>query len=307
LRVSFRTLIGPPFGPRLQRGVVALLSPLMPGVGGVLSERHTLGGVPTQVLSPQRDGMGTAVLYLHGGAFCLGGPRSHRSITTRLARDGGFTVHVPDYRLAPEHPHPAPLEDALAAYEGLLQQGWPAQRIVLAGDSAGGALALSLAQALKQGGQPLPAAMLLISPVVDTTLATAKAAAPHVRDPMLRMGWLQQGLRWHGAPPSAPSVDDLAGLPPLLLQVGDQELLLADAELLARRAQAAGVACTLEVYQGRWHVSHLQAAYLASARAALQTMIGFARAHGQARPANSPLAGGASETTAKLVRTQITP
>ncbi|MBV5291479.1 MAG: alpha/beta hydrolase fold domain-containing protein [Curvibacter lanceolatus] len=296
LQVGFRTLIGPPFGPKVQRGVVALLSPLMPGVGGVLSERHTLGGVPTQVLAPQRDDRGTAVLYLHGGAFCLGGPTSHRSITTRLARDGGFTVHVPDYRLAPEHPHPAPLEDALAAYEGLLQQGWPAQRIVLAGDSAGGALALSLAQALKQRGQPLPAAMLLISPVVDTTLATAKAAAPHVHDPMLRMGWLEQGLRWHGAPPAAPSVDDLAGLPPLLLQVGDQELLLADAELLARRAQAAGVACTLEVYQGRWHVFHLQAAYLASARAALQSMIRFAQAHGQARPARAQDSGSCRDS-----------
>ena len=205
-----------------------------------------------------------------------------------------FTCRTIAWRLS--IPTLPPLEDALAAYEGLLQQGWQAQRIVLAGDSAGGALALSLALALKQRGQPLPAAMLLISPVVDTTLATAKAAAPHVRDPMLRMGWLQQGLRWHGAPPSAPSVDDLAGLPPLLLQVGDQELLLADAELLARRAQAAGVACTLEVYQGRWHVFHLQAAYLASARAALQTMIRFAQAHGQAHPARAQDGGSCRDS-----------
>lgn len=289
LRLSFKALIGPPLGPGLQRGLVALLSPLMPGVRGVRSERRRLGQVPTQVLTPATGEPGAAVLYLHGGAFCLGSPTSHRSITTRLARDGGFKVYVPDYRLAPEHPHPAALDDALAAYEGLLGLGLPPERIVLAGDSAGGSLALMLAQALQQRRQALPAAMMLLSPLVDTTLATAQAAAPQVHDPMLKLSWLEQGLGWHGAARAAPGREALAGLPPLLLQVGDQELLLADAELLARRAQAAGVACRLEIYQGRWHVFHLQAAYLASARSALQAMIQFARAHAGPGLAESPI------------------
>lgn len=293
LRLSFRPLIGPPFGPGLQRTMVALLSPLMPGVGGVRREQRHLGQVPTQVWAPERGDVGTAMLYLHGGAFCLGGPRSHRSITTRLARDGGLAVYLPDYRLAPEHPHPAPLEDALAAYQALLRMGWSAQQVVVAGDSAGATLALQLVQTLKRRAHPLPAALLLISPVIDTSLSTARAAATRVDDPMLRLGWLEQGLRWHGAPAGAPCVADLTGLPPMLLQVGDQELLLADAELLARRATAAGVACTLEIHRGRWHVFHLQAAYLASARSALQSMIRFALHHGL----------GASDRTTKCIQT----
>lgn len=279
LRATFRSLIGPPFGAGFQRAVVSLLSPLMPGLGGVLRYRQPLGGVPAEVVAPLRGDTGVVLLYLHGGAFCLGSPQTHRSITTRLAREGGFTVQVPDYRLAPEHPHPAPLNDALACYEALLEQGLPARRIVLAGDSAGGALALSLARTLKHQGRPLPAAMLLISPVVDATLKTAQAAASSVSDPMLRMGWLEQGVRWHGAERTAPGVTDLAGLPPMLIQAGDQELLLADAELLATRAQAAGVPCALEVHERRWHVFHLQAFYLASARAALRTMVQFAQVH----------------------------
>lgn len=279
LRVAFRSLVGPPFGPGAQRAVVGLLSPLMPGVGGVLRYRAPLGAVPTEVVAPHRGDNGVVMLYLHGGAFCLGSPRTHRSITTRLARDGGMTVHVPQYRLAPEHPHPAPLLDALACYEALLRQGLPAGRIVLAGDSAGGALALQLAQALKRQGRPLPAALLLISPLVDGSLATARDSAQRVRDPMLRLGWLQQGLRWHGAMPRAPSPADLAGLPPMLVQVGDQELLLADAELLAARARAPGVHCELQVHASRWHVFHLQGAFLASARNALRDMADFACTH----------------------------
>lgn len=289
LRVAFRSLVGPPFGVRVQRGVVALLSPLMPGTGGVLRYRDRLGDVPAEVVAPTRGETGAVLLYLHGGAFCLGSPRTHRAITTRLARDGGFTVHVPDYRLAPEHPHPAPLHDALACYEALLRQGLPARRIVLAGDSAGGALALSLARALKARGRPLPAALLLISPLVDATLETARAsAAAGVRDPMLRLGWLEQGLRWHGPERSVPDAQDLAGLPPMLIQAGTDELLLRDAELLASRARAAGVPCTLEVHAGRWHVFHLQAAYLASARAALRTMARFAQAHVDAASQPAP-------------------
>jgi len=303
LRAAFRPWIGPPFPAPLQRAWVGLLSPLMPGVGGVRRTRQVLGGVAcecvapvapanahapvsAQAPAPAQGSPSTAdatpaatpvLLYLHGGAFCLGNPRSHLAISTRLARDGRFTVHVPDYRLAPEYPHPLPLADARACYEALLAQGVPASRLVLAGDSAGGALALGLALSLKRDGRPLPAALMLISPVVDSTLQTAQAAAhAGVQDPMLRMGWLRQGVAWHGAPPGCPSVDELAGLPPMLIQAGDQELLLGDAELLATRAQAAGVDCRLEVHAGRWHVFHLQAVFLASARQALRRMVGFA-------------------------------
>jgi cation diffusion facilitator CzcD-associated flavoprotein CzcO/acetyl esterase/lipase len=300
LRLSFRNLIGPPFGPRFQRSVVAMLSPLMPGVGGVQRHRHVLGGVPTEEVKASHAASDLVMLYLHGGAYCLGSPQTHRSITTRLAREGRLTVQVPDYRLAPEHPSPAPLVDALACYEALLQQGVPAHRIVLAGDSAGGALALALALALKQRARPLPAAMLLISPVVDGTLQTARDAAKRVSDPMLSLGWLEQGVGWHGLVTEVPSVDDLAGLPPMLIQAGDEECLLPDSERLAQRALSAGVPCTLQVHAQRWHVFHLQAAYLASGRAALQAMVAFAWAHTQ--PDVRPQEASSSLTRPVLTR-----
>ncbi|PCE34083.1 alpha/beta hydrolase fold domain-containing protein [Burkholderia ubonensis] len=281
LRVGFRSLIGPPFGVGLQRRVVGLLSPLMPGIGGVIRYRASAGGVPTEVIAPKRGDAGGAILYLHGGAFCLGGPGTHRGVTTRLADEAGMAVWTPDYRLAPEHPHPAALDDALAAYAALRAQGYAPARIVVAGDSAGGALALALAITLRDRGEPAPAALLLISPVTDAALGGDTLASRRGDDPMIRRGWLEQGLRWyHGAGAAAtrgPLDVDLRGLPPMLIQAGDQEVLLSDAQRLAAHALACGVPCRLEVHAARWHVFHLQSFYLRSAREALRTLAGFAR------------------------------
>ena len=280
LRVAFRPLIGPPFGARMQRRVVALLSPLMPGASGTLRYRTSAAGVPVEVIAPKHGDAGGAILYLHGGAFCLGGPHTHRGVTTRLAAEAGLPVWVPDYRLAPEHPSPAALNDALAAYDALRVQGYAPHRIVIAGDSAGGALALALAIALRERGEPAAAALLLISPVTDPTLGGETLASRRHDDPMIRRGWLEQGLRWyHGAGSAAargPLDTDLRGLPPMLVQAGDQEVLLSDAQRLATHALACGVPCRLEIHAARWHVFHLQAFYLRSARDALRTLAGFA-------------------------------
>ncbi|WP_218511358.1 alpha/beta hydrolase fold domain-containing protein [Variovorax sp. dw_308] len=280
LRTSFRSLIGPPFGARTQRLVVSLLSPLMPGVGGVDRKRGEAHGVPLEVVTPKGAEADAAILYLHGGAFCLGSPGTHRSITTRLANESGMAVWVPDYRLAPEHPYPAALDDALACHAALRAQGFPADRIVVAGDSAGGALALALALALRDRGDPVPAGLLLISPVADARLQGATLKSRRNDDPMIREGWLQQGIDWyHGRAGASggPLEADLRGLPPMLMQVGDQELLLSDATRLADRAASHGVPCRLEVHTARWHVFHLQAFYLRSAVMALRTLAGFAR------------------------------
>ncbi|EDT03523.1 alpha/beta hydrolase fold domain-containing protein [Burkholderia ambifaria] len=280
LRVAFRPLIGPPFGARMQRRVVALLSPLMPGAGGTLRYRTSAAGVPVEVIAPKRGDAGGAILYLHGGAFCLGGPHTHRGVTTRLATEAGLPVWVPDYRLAPEHPSPAALDDALAAYDALRALGYAPHRIAIAGDSAGGALALALAIALRERGEPAAAALLLISPVTDPALGGDTLASRRQDDPMIRRGWLEQGLRWyHGsgsAAPRGPLDTDLRGLPPILVQAGDQEVLLSDAQRLAAHALACGVPCRLEIHAARWHVFHLQAFYLRSARDALRTLAGFA-------------------------------
>ena len=279
LRTCFKPLIGPPFGAPAQRRIVALLSPLMPGVRGLAFTQRRVGELAVDVVTPPRAGEG-AVLYLHGGAFCLGSPRTHRSITTRLARGAGVPVWVPDYRLAPEHPYPAALDDALACYDAMLAAGIPAERIVLAGDSAGASLALAGALRLRERGAgryTAPAALALVSPVTRMQHAEAGSAP----DPMVRSSWVRQGAAWYACPAGVDVHDplrcDLRGLPPLLLQVGDQEVLLPDSMRLAEHAAACGLPCRIEIHRARWHVFHLQAFYLRSAANAIGAQAQFVR------------------------------
>jgi len=281
LRVCFRPLIGPPFGAGFQRTVVKLLAPLMPGVRGVRLRQERMQGVPVEIVTPEQTGKG-AILYLHGGAFCLGSPVTHRSITTRLAREARMDVWVPDYRLAPEHRYPAALDDAQACYQAMLASGIPAAGIVFGGDSAGASLALALVLRLRDAGQPLPAGLALASPVSDPGLSGASVAARAGIDPMVRKSWVAQGIAWYACPAQdgvhAPLTADLRGLPPMLIQVGDQEILHDDATLLTAHARECGVSCVLEEYAQRWHVFHLQAFYLRSAAHAIGRLAGFARA-----------------------------
>lgn len=284
LRSCFRPLIGPPFRAGTQRAIVGLLAPLMPGVPGVHCRRQRYHGVPVEILTPENGGDDQArrgvILYLHGGAFCLGSPATHRSITTRLARDAGITVWAPEYRLAPEHPYPAALDDAQTCYEALLESGVAAHEIVFAGDSAGASLALALALRLRNVGQALPAGLALVSPVADPGLDGATVAANARIDPMVRKSWVAQGLAWYGCPPQdlvhAPLASELHGLPPMLVQVGEQEILHGDSTRLAAHARRCGVSCRLEEYEERWHVFHLQAFYLRSAQDAIARLAGFA-------------------------------
>ena len=282
LRSAFRTLIGPPFPARFQRGVVSVLATFMPGVSGVTRKRADSGKLRIDTLTPRGADGATArgaILYLHGGAFCLGNARSHRSVTTRLAKSAGMAVWVPDYRLAPEHPYPAGLEDALTCWQTMRRAGHRAEDIVIAGDSAGGSLALALAIMLRDEGRERPAGLALFSPVTDPSLGSDASKA---NDPMIRRGWLEQALNWYRLPADVlvqrPLKAALDGLPPMLVQVGDQEILLNDATRLAEQARRQGVDCRLEIHAQRWHVFHLQAAYLSSARQALAAAGAFARA-----------------------------
>lgn len=282
LRSAFRTLIGPPFPAQVQRGVVAVMATFMPGVSGVTKTRADIGRLRVDVLTPRNaDGQTArgAMLYLHGGAFCLGNARTHRSMTTRLAKSAGMAVWVPDYRLVPEHPYPAAVEDALTTWQAMRRAGHRAEDIVIAGDSAGGSLALALAILLRDEGKERASGLVLFSPVTDPTLGGGKVSAD---DPMIRRGWLEQALRWYRMPAEVlvqqPLKAALDGLPPMLIQVGDQEILLNDATRLADQARRQGVECRLEIHANRWHVFHLQAAYLSSARRALATAGAFARA-----------------------------
>jgi acetyl esterase/lipase len=282
LRVAFRPWIGPRMGPAAQRRWLRILALLMPGrVAGVASRFETISGLEVEILSSKNVETKGVVLYLHGGGFCWGDSPMYRDLCSHIALESGMPVWIPNYRLAPEHPYPCALEDALTAYDTLLQRGYSSNSIVLAGDSAGGALSLALAIHLNRLGRTAPAALALISPFVDGS-ATHDTTMPGVRgDPMITRAFLDQCLQWFKLPPSVseftPLNIDLSGLPPILIQAGDEEILFSDSIKLEAHAQSCKVPCRLEIYKERWHVFHLQAFYLRSSRQALKAMATFAR------------------------------
>jgi acetyl esterase/lipase len=219
------------------------------------------------------------LLYLHGGGFVAGSPLTHRAITVAFARRG-FEVFVPDYRLAPEHPFPAALDDALAAYQDVLAMR-PGQAPVIAGDSAGGGLALSLMLNLKAMGLPLPQGAVLFSPWLDLTLSGASLAGNAHRCAMFGPDQLQKGVdlylqgRAANAPLASPLWGDLQGLPPILTFVGLDEVLRDDARRLHERALGAGVAHHLQEWPVVPHVWPLFRKWLPEGRGALAMAADF--------------------------------
>ena len=216
--------------------------------------------IPAEWIEPSAAREGAFVLYLHGGGYVIGSPRSHRHLAASIAVAARASVLLPDYRLAPEHPFPAALEDAVAAYRWLLDRGTAPRRIVIAGDSAGGGLTVATLVALRERGVPLPAAGVCISPWVDLTGSGASYATKAASDPIVtRYGVMEMARVYLGAtdartPLASPLFADLTGLPPLFIQVGTEEVLLDDAMELAERAKAAGVEATLELWPEMVHV-----------------------------------------------------
>lgn len=251
VRGVVRTLLRPVLGPqvplRVQRAWLQALSTGTPAAPGVAREVRA-GDRPGERHVPAQAGPGS-VLLLHGGAFITSSPRTHRVLASHLAAGAGAPVVVPDYRLAPEHPWPAAVDDAVAAYDELAASG----PVAVVGDSAGGALALLLARRRR------PAALALISPVTDLTGATA--AAYRGEDALVRQDWLEQGVRAFlgGADARAlsPLLADLPDLPPLLVHVAEHERLRREGELFAERVRAAGGDAELVLLPGLWHDAHL--------------------------------------------------
>jgi cation diffusion facilitator CzcD-associated flavoprotein CzcO/acetyl esterase/lipase len=236
--------------------IAAGITRLPPGVT-VTSER--LGGIGGDLIAAEGADESRAVFFLHGGAYTGGSLRTHRGIASQIAVATGVPVHLVDYRLAPEHPHPAAVDDALAAYLDLVGSGIDARSIVVSGDSAGAGLSLALAQRLRDGGGPQPAGFALIDGWFDLTCSGASMELNRRRDVGLARAHLLESAELYrgGADPSAPELSpinaDLAGLPPLYLQVGTHEILLSDSELLAERAGGAGVDVALARYEEMWH------------------------------------------------------
>lgn len=200
------------------------------------------------------------VLYLHGGGYVLGSLDTHAELMARVAAACRAPVLGVDYRLAPEHPYPAAVDDALQSYERLLEAGIQPNSIVVAGDSAGGGLALALLLRLKAEDKPLPAGAVLFSPWSDLTGSGESVKTRIDADPMISPALLnpmaELYLNGHDAndPQVSPLFGDLSGLPPLLIQVGDDEILLDDSTRLDAAAKAAGVSTTLEIFDGAFHV-----------------------------------------------------
>lgn len=219
------------------------------------------GGVPARWITFPGAGAGRVLLYLHGGGYQLGSCHSHGELAARLGRASGRRVLLPEYRLAPEHPFPAAVDDVLAVWRWLRSvQGLDASAVAVAGDSAGGGLAVAMMTVLRDRGEDLPAAAVLMSPWTDLSASGASITERVGEDPILTPDEVREFAATYlaGADPRTPLASPLFarldGLPPLLIQVGTAELLLSDAEELARSAAAAGVDVTLRPGKGLPHV-----------------------------------------------------
>lgn len=280
LRLAFKLPSRLPLPVGLLRAGMDRGAGLLPLRADARVQQLHLAGVATEQVSVGQAKQ-SALLHLHGGAFMVGSPASHRALASELAARSGAQVFVPDYRLAPEHPYPAALDDCLSAWQGLLDAGFAAEQIILSGDSAGGALALNLVLRLKAMNQPLPAALVLMSPYVDSSLQAASITSKRRRDPMLTRQVLKRGSSSYAASLAlddariSPLFADLAGLPPVLIQVGSEEILLDDALRLEAVCQAAGVDVSCRVYDGMWHDFQLFSRFLPEAQAALDDMTRF--------------------------------
>jgi acetyl esterase/lipase len=255
-----------------------MIAAIMPAAPDVRVEKADAGGVPAEWLTPPEADPSRVLYWLHGGGYCIGSVNTHRGVVSAIARAAGMRALVPDYRLAPEHPFPAALDDAVAAYRWILEQGVAPERTVIGGDSAGGGLTVAALVALRDAGAPLPAAAVLVSPWTDLECAGASIAEKAEVDPMLtrevllRMAEAYCGGHDPRSPLISPLHADLSSLPPMLIQVGTWEILLDDSLRLAERAKAAGVDVTLETWEEMIHVWHFFAASVPESREAIEAV-----------------------------------
>lgn len=243
------------------------------------------GGVDAEWISPADAPQDKAILYFHGGGFRIGSVASHRDLIAKIACASGCRVLAINYRLAPEHRFPAALDDALAAYDWMRQQGLKPGNIAFAGDSAGGNLALAAMLALRERGLPLPASAALMSPWTDMTAQGASYVSRAEVDPIhQRVVILALAKNYLGEqgdpkdPLASPLYADLRGLPPLLIQVGDRETVRDDSVVLADKARAAGVDVSLEIWDGMIHVFQMFAE-VPEAQQAIASKSGFLTRH----------------------------
>ncbi len=285
LRLALRPFLGPPFPVWFQRAWLRLASNVNAPSKVAEMTKLEIEGMSAVRASPSGGDPERAVLYLHGGGYCVGSWQSHKGPITHLALAANAEVYAPNYRLAPEHPHPAALDDALAAYRWLLAQGISPAHIALAGDSAGGGLTLATAIAIRDSDLPSPSAIALISPWVDLRGDTPSMSENVHLDPMLRPSWSRacSSMYLAGGDPNDPRCSPLfashKGLPPILIQTGSDEIIVDDSIRLDARCREAGVDVTLQVFNGLWHDFQTHAGILEEADEAMTKIAEFLHTH----------------------------
>jgi epsilon-lactone hydrolase len=282
VRLALRPATAPWMPLGVKRRWMETLSRLGTLPRGIHASAETLGAVPALRYERDDSDPAQALLYFHGGGFVVASPRTHRGIASALVHACGAPVHLPDYRRAPEHPYPAALEDGLAAYRGLLDSGLSPERIAMGGDSAGGGISLATAMRLRDSGEPLPGALLLLCPWLDLTLSGRSRRLNAGRDPGLHDGSSQSDRDHYLGNRPVPvehsiGEADLSGLPPILVQSGDGDLLSSDSHTLAERAREAGVEVTHTPFAGVWHDFQLEVGILREANDAVREAGAFLR------------------------------
>lgn len=271
------------------RAAMEALTSVIPLREDVGVENVDAGGVPAAWVSTPESEKDRVIYYLHGGGYSLGSIVTHREMVSRIARASRARALIVEYRLAPENPFPAAVEDAMSGYRWLLAGGADPARLVIAGDSAGGGLTLATLVALRDAGDPLPAAAVCISPWTDMEGTGQSLDTNAATDPWFKKEGLHLAAEAYlgGADPRDPLASplhaDLSGLPPLLIQAGAAEMLLEDSTRVAERAKAAGVDVTLEVWDDMIHVWHAFAGMLPEGQQAIDRIGEFVRERTGAR------------------------
>lgn len=277
-----RHVLNPGLSFQVQRKRLDVATRSSPVPKGTTVTTGEMNGVRIEEVAAGAARTGRTVVHFHGGGYCVGSARMARAWAARLSAQAECRVVLPEYRLAPEHPHPAAVDDARGVLCALIKDASPAS-VVVSGDSAGGGLALSLLVALRDEGRELPAGCVLLSPWLD--LGADRRAAPELvrRDVLLGPRWLEACATAYAPraswaePAVSPLLAQQAGLPPLLIQVGSDDLLVPDADGLAASASAAGVDVTYTRWPGMWHDFALQVGLVAAADSALSQVAWFVR------------------------------
>lgn len=279
----FRKLNARDADPILVRRRVNKFAKFLLSAFGVRASPDSISGLYVEWLTPRKAADDKLILYLHGGAYIMGSCRTHRPLASHIARAAGMRALVPEYRLAPEHPFPAAIDDAVAVYRSLIAAGLMPENIVLAGDSAGGGLTMATLLSLRDAGDPLPAAACLLSPWLDLAATGESIRTRADSDPWFRPDDLSHVARYYCAeseiknPLVSPICADVSGLPPLYIQVGNDEILLSDSTRLADNIRASGGKVDIEIWEDMWHVFQAFVGKMPESRRAIGNMGSYIR------------------------------